>query len=98
MNTRIHNQTRNCKLQVPGAKCRVPGVISAFWLMAFWLCGVGWANAATITTDRLDYPPFTDVYVNGSGFGTNETVQMTVETLDTDGTNWTILPGDAENP
>src|SRR5262245_40555904 len=73
-------------------------VISAIWLSAIWLFAIGCANAATITTDQLEYPPFTDVYVTGSGFGTNETVQMTLETLDADGINWTILPGDAQNP
>ena len=60
----------------------------------------GWhgpANAATITTDQLDYPPFTYVLVTGTGFAPNEDVLMTLETQNSDG-SWTMLPNDPTWP
>jgi HYR domain/PKD domain len=37
---------------------------------------------ATLTTDRQDYPPFSYVYINGTGFEPGETVNMIVVELD----------------
>jgi HYR domain len=39
-------------------------------------------NGATLFTDRVDYPPFSYVYINGTGFEPGETVNMIVVELD----------------
>src|SRR5262245_54988279 len=49
------------------------------------------ARAATITTEQLDYAPFTDVLVSGSGFAAEEGVQLTLEIQNPDG-SWTNAP------
>src|SRR6266576_3250405 len=36
---------------------------------------------ATVTTDREDYSPFSDVVITGSGFGTNEAVTVRIDEL-----------------
>src|SRR5258708_7897355 len=36
------------------------------------------ATAATITTDKSDYPPGATVTITGSGFGSNDTVTVQV--------------------
>ena len=38
-------------------------------------------NEATLTTDREDYPPYSYVYINGTGFEPGETVNMIVVEL-----------------
>src|SRR3954469_8132376 len=39
------------------------------------------ASAATLTTDREDYPPFSYVNITGTGFGSGETVRNHVVQL-----------------
>lgn len=39
-------------------------------------------NGATLYTDRQDYPPYSYVYINGTGFEPGETVNMIVVELD----------------
>src|SRR6266545_1312153 len=39
-------------------------------------------NEVTLFTDRSDYPPFSYVYINGTGFEPGETVNMIVVELD----------------
>ena len=39
-------------------------------------------NEATLTTDQEDYPPYSYVYITGTGFQPGETVDMIVVELD----------------
>ena len=39
-------------------------------------------NEATLTTDQEDYPPYSYVYITGTGFQPGETVNMIVVELD----------------
>src|SRR5438093_5729077 len=44
--------------------------------------GVEAPNGATLTTDQQDYPPYSYVYIAGTGFAPGETVNMIVVELD----------------
>src|SRR5262249_38728105 len=48
---------------------------------------------ATVTTDQLDYAPYTYVKVTGTGFLPGETVQLTLAELDANG-SWVKVPED----
>jgi hypothetical protein len=67
-------------------------------LLALQFGAASHAAAATIQTDQLDYPPFTDVYVSGSGWQAGETVHVTLYTLDADGVTWSLAPSDPNFP
>jgi hypothetical protein len=60
---------------------------------------IGWQNvfAASITTDQLDYPPFMDVHVSGTGFAPNENVELQLKMQNTDG-SWTDVASTTDWP
>src|SRR5262249_916824 len=62
------------------------------WLLLFasLLCFGERIAAAAISTDRADYPPFSDVTINGSGFDPGEPLSVQIDQLDSDG-SWTSV-------
>ena len=57
-------------------------------LLPALLALIAWAlpgDAATVTTDRLDYPPFSDVYLSGAGWAPGETVAVHIDEVNGDG-------------
>ena len=62
--------------------------------MVLFGCLIRILPAAEITTDKLDYPPYSEVIITGSGFAAGEEVQLQLETLDADGVTWSVLPDD----
>src|SRR5262245_13072494 len=44
-------------------------------------------RAAMLTTDRIDYPPFSDVNIIGSGFGHTEGVTVRIDEVNPDGSH-----------
>jgi hypothetical protein len=57
---------------------------------------LGWQNtdAASLTTDRLDYPPFSDVTITGTGFAPGEVVAVQVDEVFSDGSRVNVWIAD----
>ncbi|HEU0008243.1 MAG TPA: hypothetical protein VFT34_00345, partial [Verrucomicrobiae bacterium] len=51
--------------------------------------------APSVSTDRIDYPPFSDVYITGAGYQPGETVLVHIDQLNSDGSRtalWDAAP------
>ena len=55
-------------------------------------------RGATLTTDQADYPPYTYVYMNGSGFDGSEPVQLFLEMLNSDSITWSPVESSDDWP
>src|SRR6266550_2383408 len=75
-----------------GARMRLAPILSLLMLAGAFL--VQTVSAATITTDRLDYPPFSDVYIDGAGFAAGDVVQVKIDQLFPDGSRTTVWVAD----
>ena len=66
---------------------------AALFLLLILGVAVSAPLAATVTTDKPDYPPGEAVWITGTGFAVNESVTVVVQHVDT-----TITGGEGHNP
>ena len=72
-------------------KCaRWYGVVACWLILAQGLT----SQAATLSTDRLDYPPFSDVYIDGAGWAPGETVSVHLDEVEPNGTRTPVWDAD----